>query len=48
MTNVLRHFTDLSVLTPEIARALIEYAKNLKHLLKEGKVQNLLRAKHLR
>ncbi|WP_254473547.1 ornithine carbamoyltransferase [Bartonella sp. B1098] len=37
MTNVLRHFTDLSVLTPEIARALIEYAKKLKASFKRGK-----------
>nr|WP_196793122.1 ornithine carbamoyltransferase [Bartonella birtlesii] len=37
MTNVLRHFTDLSVLTPPIARALIDYAKTLKASFKTEK-----------
>ncbi|WP_375683445.1 ornithine carbamoyltransferase [Bartonella sp. AP3QHHD] len=37
MTNALRHFTDLSILTPAIARALIDYAKILKASFKAGK-----------
>ncbi|UNF43168.1 ornithine carbamoyltransferase [Bartonella krasnovii] len=37
MTNALRHFTDLSILTPAMARALIDYAKTLKASFKEGK-----------
>ncbi|MBX4335370.1 ornithine carbamoyltransferase [Bartonella raoultii] len=37
MTNVHRHFTDLSVLTPQIARALIDYSKSLKASFKAGK-----------
>nr|WP_273759740.1 ornithine carbamoyltransferase [Bartonella sp. ML70XJBT.G] len=37
MTNALRHFTDLSALTPQIARALIDYAKKLKASFKAGK-----------
>ncbi|WP_375684790.1 ornithine carbamoyltransferase [Bartonella sp. AP1QHHD] len=37
MTNALRHFTDLSILTPSIARALIDYAKILKASFKAGK-----------
>ncbi|WP_442864041.1 ornithine carbamoyltransferase [Bartonella sp. 220B] len=37
MTNTLRHFTDLSVLTPQTARALIDYAKSLKTSFKAGK-----------
>ncbi len=36
MINALRHFTDLSILTPQIARALIDYAKNLKASFKAG------------
>ncbi|WP_375703154.1 ornithine carbamoyltransferase [Bartonella sp. AD13SXNS] len=37
MTNALRHFTDLSILTPAMARALIDYAKSLKASFKAGK-----------
>ncbi len=37
MTNTLRHFTDLSILMPAIARALIDYAKILKASFKAGK-----------
>ncbi|WP_175868430.1 ornithine carbamoyltransferase [Bartonella gabonensis] len=37
MINALRHFTDLSILTPAIARALIDYAKILKSSFKAGK-----------
>ncbi|GAA5096995.1 ornithine carbamoyltransferase [Bartonella acomydis] len=36
MQNALRHFTDLSVLTPQTARTLIDYAKNLKISFKAG------------
>ncbi|MET3588964.1 ornithine carbamoyltransferase [Bartonella silvatica] len=36
MTHVLHHFTDLSVLTPQIARAIIDYAKILKASFKTG------------
>lgn len=36
MTNSPRHFTDLSVLTPSMARALINYAKTLKASFKAG------------
>ncbi|EJF91891.1 hypothetical protein ME3_00114 [Bartonella melophagi K-2C] len=34
MTNALRHFTDLSILTPQIARAIIDYAAILKTTFK--------------
>ncbi|ABM44913.1 ornithine carbamoyltransferase [Bartonella bacilliformis str. Heidi Mejia] len=37
MTHALRHFTDLSILTPQTARTLIDYAKTLKKTFKEGK-----------
>ncbi|WP_317992624.1 ornithine carbamoyltransferase [Bartonella gliris] len=37
MTNALRHFTDLSILTPSTARTLIDYAKTLKKTFKAGK-----------
>ncbi len=34
MTNVLRHFTDLSILTPKTAHAIIDYAATLKKIFK--------------
>lgn len=37
MTKQLRHFTDLSILTPEMARSIIENAKTMKATLKAGK-----------
>ncbi|WP_455482063.1 ornithine carbamoyltransferase [Bartonella sp. B35(2025)] len=37
MTNSLRHFTDLSILTPYMARIIIDYAKTLKATFKAGK-----------
>ncbi|UNE54335.1 ornithine carbamoyltransferase [Bartonella machadoae] len=47
MTNTLRHFTDLSVLTPQTARALIDYAKSLKASFKAGKSSKLFVGKTL-
>ncbi|WP_419196337.1 ornithine carbamoyltransferase [Bartonella grahamii] len=47
MTNALRHFTDLSILTPAIARALIDYAKILKASFKAGKVSKPFMGKTL-
>lgn len=37
MTKQLRHFTDLSILTPEMARSILENAKTMKAALKAGK-----------
>ncbi|EJF79740.1 ornithine carbamoyltransferase [Bartonella doshiae] len=37
MTNALHHLTDLSALTPLVARSLIDYAKTLKATFKEEK-----------
>ncbi|WP_455478817.1 ornithine carbamoyltransferase [Bartonella sp. B10] len=37
MTHSLHHFTDLSVLTPHMARVIVDYAKTLKATFKEGK-----------
>lgn len=37
MTTNIRHFTDLSILTPEAARGIIENAKNIKKNLKAGR-----------
>ena len=36
MTKNIRHFTDLSILTPETARQIIEHAKKVKQALKKG------------
>ena len=36
MTKNIRHFTDLSILSPETARKIIEHAKAVKNLLKKG------------
>ncbi|WP_297323235.1 ornithine carbamoyltransferase [uncultured Bartonella sp.] len=36
MTKNSRHFTDLSILTPETARQIIEHAKKVKQALKKG------------
>ena len=36
MTKNIRHFTDLSILSPETARNIIEHAKKVKTLLKKG------------
>ncbi|AQX19133.1 ornithine carbamoyltransferase [Bartonella sp. CDC_skunk] len=36
MTHTLHHFTDISILTPQRARALIDYAKILKAAFKSG------------
>ena len=36
MTKNIRHFTDLSILSPETARNIIERAKKVKALLKKG------------
>ena len=36
MTKNIRHFTDLSILSPETARNIIEHAKKVKALLKKG------------
>lgn len=36
MTKNIRHFTDLSILSPETARKIIEQAKKVKALLKKG------------
>ncbi|ALE03361.1 ornithine carbamoyltransferase [Bartonella ancashensis] len=38
MAKTLRHFTDLSILTPQTARALINHSKILKTTFKEGKI----------
>ncbi|WP_420806237.1 hypothetical protein [Bartonella bovis] len=36
MTNAFRHFTDLSILTPKTAHAIIDYAAILKKIFKAG------------
>lgn len=47
MTTSIRHFTDLSILTPEAARGILDHAKEVKKALKAGHAGKPLAGKTL-
>ncbi|MHC5306398.1 ornithine carbamoyltransferase [Bartonella sp. LJL80] len=47
MTKSIRHFTDLSILTPQMARGILDHAKKVKTALKQGQGEKPLAGKTL-